>query len=139
MDDIRCDALEGIMSELHNLREVYMDFNYSCPHNSEYSFQCGAMLFGALMKYTKWWGYLSPRPQKPFTGISLNTVCHRKGMKWRSTWWHAGSSFRGRRMADEHPCSLESKFEEIAQKAMADIKGLRLEDLPEIRCASSTM
>ncbi|PVH90710.1 hypothetical protein DM02DRAFT_547285, partial [Periconia macrospinosa] len=48
IERVRCDALEYIISELHRLLKVYRDFNYSCPSDSSYSFQCGVFLFGAL-------------------------------------------------------------------------------------------
>ncbi|KAH8702859.1 hypothetical protein GQ44DRAFT_631114, partial [Phaeosphaeriaceae sp. PMI808] len=133
IDHSRCNALEHIISELHRLLEVYRDFNYSCPNDSSYSFQCGAFLFGALMKYMERWGCLSPRPENPFMGISLDGICSRKQMAGNTDWWHK------KRYRDYYPenfeahsCKLDSKIDGVIQNAMTKVKGLKLQDLPEI-------
>lgn len=136
IDRSRCDALEHVISELHRLLGVYRDINYSCPNNSSYSFQCGAFLFGALMKYMERWGYLSPRPKTPFIGISLNAICNSSGMAENTRWWHKSGrhGYYGgydHDRAEVHSCSLNSKIEGVVQDAMANVKGLNLQDLPE--------
>jgi hypothetical protein len=47
----RCDAIEHVISELDRLLEVYRDVDYSCPDDPSSSFQCGALLFGVLLKH----------------------------------------------------------------------------------------
>lgn len=137
IDRSRCDAIERVISELHRLLEVYRDFNYSCPNNPSYSFQCGAFLFGALMKHMERWGYLSPRPEYPFMGISLNAVCNWGGRAGNPTWWHRSSSqynhygSYGGEQYEAHSCSLDSKINGVIQNAMAEVKGLKLQDLKE--------
>ncbi|KAJ6191981.1 hypothetical protein J3E72DRAFT_253957 [Bipolaris maydis] len=133
IDRSRCNALEHVISELHRLLGVYRDFNYSCPYSSSYSFQCGAFLFGALMKYMERWGYLSPRPENPFTGISLNAICNRNGMAENTRWWqksgrHGYYGGYDHDRAEVHSCSLDSKIEEVVQDAMAKVRGLKLQD-----------
>ncbi|KAH7122733.1 hypothetical protein B0J11DRAFT_532172 [Dendryphion nanum] len=136
IDRSRCNALEHVITELHRLLGVYRDFNYSCPSSSSYSFQCGAFLFGALMKYMERWGYLSPRPENPFIGISLNGVCNRSGMVGNLNWWHKNShhnyygGYEDRRL-EPHSCNLDSKIDEVVENAEAKVKGLKLQDLLE--------
>ncbi|RMZ67717.1 Nuclear pore [Pyrenophora seminiperda CCB06] len=137
----RCNALEHIISELHRLLGAYRDISYSCPNNSSYSFQCGAFLFGALMKYMERWGYLSPRPESPFMGISLNAICNRSGMAENTRWWHKSGrhGYYGgydHDRAEVHSCSLNSRIEGVVQDAMANVKGLKFQDLPENSQAS---
>ncbi|KAF2000571.1 hypothetical protein P154DRAFT_491742 [Amniculicola lignicola CBS 123094] len=133
IDQSRCNALEHVISELRRLLGVYRDFNYACPNNSSYSFQCGAFLFGALMKYMEKWGYLSPRPEAPFIGISLNEVCRRSGIEGNTKWWHKSNyqDYLGEYREEEfetHSCSLDSKIDEVVRGAMAKVKGLKLSE-----------
>ncbi|EMD86664.1 hypothetical protein COCC4DRAFT_143682 [Bipolaris maydis ATCC 48331] len=133
IDRSRCNALEHVISELHRLLGVYRDFNYSCPHNPSYSFQCGAFLFGALMKYMERWGCLSPRPENPFMGISLNEICNRSGMAKNTKWWVKSDCYDYYRRhehdrAEVHLCSLNAKIDEVVQATMAKVRGLKLQD-----------
>ncbi|PVI00808.1 hypothetical protein DM02DRAFT_526231 [Periconia macrospinosa] len=132
IDSRRCNALEHIISKLHSLLEVYRDFNYSCPHNSSHSFHCGAFLYGALMKYMERWGCLSPRPERPFMGMSLDGICRRHGMSNKMAWWHKNSCMYDQEKFEAHPCRLDSKIDALIHNAMAQVKGLRLQDLPEM-------
>ncbi|EOA85569.1 uncharacterized protein SETTUDRAFT_152159 [Exserohilum turcica Et28A] len=133
IDRIRCNALEHVISELHRLLRVYRDFNYSCPHNPSHSFQCGAFLFGALMKYMERWGCLLPQPENPFMGISLNEICNRSGMAENTKWWVKSDCYDYYRGYDHekfevHSCSLNAKIDEVVQDAMAKVRGLKLQD-----------
>ncbi|XP_014550188.1 hypothetical protein COCVIDRAFT_116168 [Bipolaris victoriae FI3] len=133
IDCSRCNALEHVVSELHRLLGVYRDFNYSCSHNPSYSFQCGAFLFGALMKYMERWGCLWPRPENPFMGISLNKICNRSGMVKNTKWWVKSDCYDYYRRHDHekfevHSCSLNVKIDEVVQDTMAKVRGLKLQD-----------
>jgi hypothetical protein len=138
MEDSRCNAIEHVVSELHRLLRVYRDFDYSCPHSSLYSFQCGAILFGALMKHMESWGYLSPRPRMPFTHMSLNNLCDRIKKTRSSCWWYPKDTYRGTQY-EPHPCDLYSQIGGIVQNAMAKVSGLKLQGMKEIGIPSSAL
>ncbi|KAK7178171.1 hypothetical protein PSPO01_15784 [Paraphaeosphaeria sporulosa] len=135
IDRNRCNALEYIISELHCLLLIYKEFDYSCSVNTAYSFQCGAFLYGALMKYMERWGYLSPRPKSPFIGFSLNGVCHKRGLAEKSIWLHKSSNYDcfgedEEQEFDAHSCNLDSQIDDVVRSAMAKVKGLKLQDFP---------
>ncbi|KAF2790526.1 hypothetical protein K505DRAFT_351891 [Melanomma pulvis-pyrius CBS 109.77] len=119
----RCNALEHIISELHRQLEVYRDFDYFCPNHSYYSFQCGVFLFGALTKYMERWIFLSPRPEQPFLGISLNGIANMvKDMERLQQNHHLNNCCGG---GYNQLCNLNSKIGGVIQNALTEVKGLK--------------
>ena len=79
-------------------------------------------------------GCLSSPLEIPFMGISLDRVCDKSGIAGKLSWWPEGDHYhhyRGYRRVEAHPCSLESKIDEVVQHAMAKVKGLELHDFPD--------
>jgi hypothetical protein len=84
------------------------------------------------MKHMERWGYLSPRPEYPFMGISLNRVCNGGGRAENPNWWHRRGHYNGYYGSEgfeAHSCNLDSKINGVVQNAMAEVKGLKLQDL----------
>ncbi|KAH8693469.1 hypothetical protein GQ44DRAFT_584495, partial [Phaeosphaeriaceae sp. PMI808] len=75
IDSIRCQAIELVIERVHSLLQKYRSTNYVCGYNVNASFECSSFLLGALMKHLDKHALLSPRPQAPFTGLSLHSVC----------------------------------------------------------------
>lgn len=83
------------------------------------------------------WGCITPRPENPFIGTSLNGLDRRSGTVEKSTWWHKGRHYNNYGLYEgkfeAHPCSLHDKINEVVQNALAKVKGLKLQDFPENR------
>jgi len=91
------------------------------------------------MRYMEKWGYLSPRPKKPFVEISLNTICNnRSGMEARTKWWEKMDEewWRDRDESQRyknscfgaHTCSLKFEIDVVVDNAMAEVNGLELQN-----------
>jgi hypothetical protein len=80
------------------------------------------------MKHMESWGWLSPRPEIPFMGMSLKSICKRSETDMAMYWWQKEYCYMGRQEYKAHPCSLESKIDEILSSAMAKENGLRLQN-----------
>lgn len=81
-------------------------------------------------------GCLSSALEIPFMGISLNRVCDKSGIAGKLTWWPNSDHYNhyhgyGYARDTAHPCSLDSKIDEVVQHAMAKVKGLELHDFPD--------
>ncbi|ORY07794.1 hypothetical protein BCR34DRAFT_570415 [Clohesyomyces aquaticus] len=131
IERVRCDAIDKIVSELYLLLEVYGNFDYLCRENSEISFQCGAFLFGAMMKHMKRLGYLSPRPKRPFVNVSLEGIWN-WGEKEEDLEWGVPGKYRhGRHFYVAHECSLHSSVNSVVHGVMNNVKGLTLHNSEE--------
>ncbi|KAF2017796.1 hypothetical protein BU24DRAFT_449394, partial [Aaosphaeria arxii CBS 175.79] len=133
IDRARCQAIEQVIAKLHQLAERYSDIGYSCPKFKHHSPQCGACLYGTLMKYMKRWGYLTPRPEAPFVGMRFYNVCNKIRRIQNPQWWHTSRQAHHHYSSSEafmlHPCKLGSEIDTIVQDAQAEIKGLKLKDI----------
>jgi hypothetical protein len=137
IENKRNEAIERIISELHCLLEKYRSADYSCPDDSvnespfdeSYSFQCGAFLFGALYKELKGWGFLSPRPETPFRGLSLEGICSKISTVRSPIWYHESLVSKKRCTHPSHQCSLKDEIDKIVQHSMKNDNGLKLSEL----------
>jgi hypothetical protein len=127
------------MAELHRLLQVYRDFDYVCPQDQDLSFQCGAFLFGALLKYMENWGFRSPRPKSPFMGISLADISNKRRAICESSWGREDSAWKAHRMYRAHPCRLDIEIDKIVQKAMTILSGLELQVSKELGTLDSRL
>jgi hypothetical protein len=110
---------------LHDLLEEYHSPTYSCP--TGYSFECGSILYGALTKELISTGLLVPCPVDPSSGWTLGRIYSKVHNIRSPTWYDAGS-----RRKSQHPCNLNQKVTEVADRVMGEVNGLRLEDFDRL-------
>ncbi|OAL48842.1 hypothetical protein IQ07DRAFT_588915 [Pyrenochaeta sp. DS3sAY3a] len=117
----RQQAIDLVLTKLHDLRQSYRDSGYKCITSSEDSFLCGSMLYGALTKELDRMGLL-PRPAKPFPDLNL---------------WELQSKVKGIACTDwsrpyrhytHQMCDLNTKVGEIVDNAIVNARGLDLKD-----------
>ncbi|KAF1922001.1 hypothetical protein BDU57DRAFT_553987 [Ampelomyces quisqualis] len=127
LDLKRCQAIESVIAQLHDLLEGYRNKDYTCPLSANESFQCGAFLLGVLTKEMDAKGLLSPRPELPFAKLSLHdlheTIRTIKSPSWASKINNSGS-YHVQYM--QHKCNLNSPVTWISNNAMVGIHGLDL-------------
>lgn len=80
------------------------------------------------------WDLLSPRLEQPFLGISLNGIVDMvKSMERSKQNHHVNNYYGGGNNYYEEGynelCNLNSKIGGVIQKALTDVKGLKLRDL----------
>ena len=79
-------------------------------------------------------GYLSPRPENPFIGISINAVCNRSKIIRNLIQQHRGSHYNGSMWGEKYEaqtCNPGFKIDEVIQNAMGKVEGLKLQDFLE--------
>jgi hypothetical protein len=120
-------AISHIISELHSALKKYQDINYSCPQRL--SFQCGSYLFGTLHLEMEAVGFLSPRPQTPFPGLTFTAVCSTIN-EFRSPSWYQKSPHSKKGFLDHSiQCSLLQEMERISVDSRKLVQGLNLLDV----------
>ncbi|KAF1997269.1 hypothetical protein P154DRAFT_606539 [Amniculicola lignicola CBS 123094] len=100
----RLQAIEDIVSRLHELLDGYRSATYSCAVGNVYSFQCGSMLLGALTKQLDEAKLLSPRLEVPFAERSFGDICGTVRLMTSPGWIH-------RKGSGLHTCSLATTLE----------------------------
>jgi len=101
------------IAELETLAHTYSKIDYVCPISKDHSFVCGSVLSGALTKELAILG-LTPYPEKPFNGISLETLRAKidsiRKVSWRAVLPAAQASKRPAASSDPtHPCNLKNQ------------------------------
>lgn len=125
--DLRRDqAMEAIVSGLADQLDWYRSATYTCPANSEYSFQCGCMLFGALTKQ------MDPLDliKRPRCKQTLDALCTKVRSIESPTWYHGTynhhRSFHYGSSNDRHSCNISTDINSIVDSAVARVAGLSL-------------
>ncbi|PVI07909.1 hypothetical protein DM02DRAFT_608519 [Periconia macrospinosa] len=130
-------VLEAIENERHhaldsifNCVQVWLDkwcsSDYKCSfsgYNTQYDFACSSMLIGAL---TKGLGYLnlSPRPETPFSGISVALISTKlQGMSSPKLRIGPSSSI--------HICNLDMTVKKSVIDIQTTVSGLRLDQFKD--------
>jgi hypothetical protein len=67
-------------------------------------------------------------PKKYIHGNELKSIYKRSETDMAMYWWQEEDFYRGRQQNKVHPCSLESKIDEIFSSAMVKVDGLRLQN-----------
>ncbi|KAF2441506.1 hypothetical protein P171DRAFT_392839 [Karstenula rhodostoma CBS 690.94] len=129
----RYEAMEHVIESLHGLREKYLDLDYACTQDPDYSFNCGSTLYGAISKEMLAIQILSPRPQIPFTGMSFEGVC--AGVRnFRSSSNNNGyrlGYYNDYRHTQAHSCSLTTAVTEVIDNVVSTVGGFQLQPLKE--------
>jgi hypothetical protein len=123
INEARIHAIGTLVSQLHDLLEEYGNPSYLCT-NSQFSFECGCMLYGALYKEMRLAGLLHPYPRAPFPGLGVDVI-YRKVRQFRSPQW---CDTRRMRYSVAHSCDLGVKVTKIIEKVIRSADGLQLED-----------
>lgn len=119
----RYQAMEDVVSKLHDKLDEYHSSNYSCPQNSSYSFLCGSFMLGALTKEMDSISLFSPRPEIPFYGLSFGKICEQVRKFNSPAWHHSNSSGYS---SYKHPCNLTNTVSSIVDDVVRGIEGLDL-------------
>lgn len=112
--------METIVSELNKQLDVYRSCTYTCPMGSAYSFRCGSMLLGALMKQMNSLDLMSQRLESPCLGQTFNALCAKASSIESETWFHGGYA--------AHSCLLSTAVGSIVDLAVARVAGLDLRE-----------
>ncbi|UPX16917.1 uncharacterized protein EKO05_0007298 [Ascochyta rabiei] len=124
----RCQAIESVISDLHNLLDEYRSSKYKCKQNAAFSFQCSSLLLGALTKELDSWSLLSPRPEPPFLDLSFSSICTKiRGVK--SLTCFAKINMNGWFYGSGHSCELRTAVVAIVEKAASGVVGLSLDHI----------
>ncbi|PSN64113.1 hypothetical protein BS50DRAFT_558477 [Corynespora cassiicola Philippines] len=123
----RSQAIESIMCELHRELERLSEPGYVCKTSRRNSFECSAILLGALTLEMKRLGYLSPRPKSPFAGWCLEDVVQQVS-KIRSPIWYDTENGHYRSYLIEHDCNFKESIMKRSGGILEDTKGLVLQD-----------
>ncbi|KAF2488623.1 hypothetical protein BU16DRAFT_532128 [Lophium mytilinum] len=118
IDQARVRAIATVDSQLRILLHDYRAADYCCPRGSQYSFECGSILYGALTK-----GLVSSELSYlfvPFAGISFCEL-QEKVKSIKSPMWM--TDYDG-----YHLCNLGVKVTEMADMVLREIHGLDLKD-----------
>jgi hypothetical protein len=115
-----------IISGLADQLDWYRSATYTRPANSEYSFQCGCMLFGALTKQMD----PSDLIKRPRFKQTLDAICAKVRSIESPTWYHGTynyhhSSYYGS-SNDRHSCNISTDVNSIVDSAVARVAGLSL-------------
>ncbi len=78
------------------------------------------MLLGALTKEMHRVKLMSPRPEIPFSGHSLDSICVRIRSMKSELWWHNAY--------DQHECNISSMSDSIVEWTLAMAKGLNMNE-----------
>ncbi|KAI9373347.1 hypothetical protein BJX61DRAFT_533196 [Aspergillus egyptiacus] len=68
MNDMRQRAIEDAVSQLHETREAFQNSKKGC------SFECSAIMYGALTMHSQSNALLSPKPAPPFSGLAYQNL-----------------------------------------------------------------
>ncbi|KAF1959275.1 hypothetical protein CC80DRAFT_585679 [Byssothecium circinans] len=119
----RVQAIDAIISQLHDLLDKYSDANYSCSCDF-YSFECSSILYGALTKGMNQLGLLLPYPVAPFSGTSYQDL-HERPFKIKSPNLSHPSK---EKYKAPHFCSLKVQVRGVINRVRRSVNGLDLED-----------
>jgi hypothetical protein len=107
-----------VVSGLDTQLDIYRSPIYSCPIDADYSFRCGSMLLGMLLKEMELKCFSSPRPRAPYFGQSFDVICDTARTMESEIWYH--NKYEG------HGCSLSTAVASIVDAAVASVEGLGL-------------
>lgn len=118
--------MEAIVSGLADQLDWYHSATYTCPANSELSFQCGCMLFGALTKQMDPLNLI----KRPRFKQTLDALCAKVRSIKSPTWYHGTynyhhSSYYGS-SNDCHSCKISTYVNSVVDSAVARVAGLSL-------------
>lgn len=113
IDSKRYQRLETLIQGLHALLDKYRSADYTCPRDESDSFMCGAFLLGALTKGMDSLRLLSPRPEVPFSGLSLLHLCGKIRALESPEWVNYTRS----RYRESHGCTLHEVTETLVHSA----------------------
>lgn len=120
----------AIVSGLADQLEWYRSATYTCPADSEHSFQCGCMLFGALTKQMD----LLDLIKTPRFKQSLNALCVKVHSIESPAWYHGTynhhRSYNYGSSNDRHTCNISTDVKSIVESAVARVAGLSLTEKP---------
>ncbi|KAF2796488.1 hypothetical protein K505DRAFT_300197 [Melanomma pulvis-pyrius CBS 109.77] len=115
----RCQAIEAVISRLHEQLDEYRSATYTCPYGDNYSFRCSSMLLGALTKEMDSANILLPQPEVPFFGLSFDGICGKMGSLQSMEW---SPDYR----ASSHACDLQEKVQIMIGNVLGGTEGLSL-------------
>ncbi|KAF1960015.1 hypothetical protein CC80DRAFT_438439 [Byssothecium circinans] len=120
----RYQMINELVETLHVQLLNYRRDGYSCPQGSDNNFMCSSVLLGALTKEMDRMGYLSPRPEVPFNGLSFERLCTEVG-EMRTPIWHYKPA---NRCSDyySHSCSFSGKIQSSIEMITGKGVGLDL-------------
>ena len=117
IDTLRRQNIDSILSKMDAQLEAYRSNEYSCLMNVDHSFQCGCMLFGALTKEMDRENLALSRPEWPFFGHSIISICETiRSMKSRD-WYESRHSL--------HHCNITKPLKLIVDSTLSGVCGLR--------------
>jgi hypothetical protein len=122
IDCKRYQAIESIISQLHEFLEKYRNSNYQCPQDKSWSFQCGCFLLGALTKEMDRMELLSPRPEVPFAKLSFEGIWEKLKSTQSPAWSPELDCY------DYHDCNLKNIVVEMVTAANVEFTGLDLKE-----------
>ncbi|KAI9665892.1 MAG: hypothetical protein M1821_003827 [Bathelium mastoideum] len=123
IDDIeqqRHKAVERLFRALDNLLDMLYHDRHGC------SFECRAMLIGAISKEMHTRKLFKPTPREPFFGLSFATTVESIRRTRNPEWWatnHGGYP----RDSRPHSCSLRDEIDPIIASLEKQMTGLKIE------------
>ena len=123
----RFQAIESIMCEIHKELERFSEPGYVCKTSRRNSFECSAILLGALTLEMKRLGYSNPRPKSPFAGWCLEDIVQQVS-KIRSPIWYDTENRHDDSYLTEHDCNFKESIMKRSVSILEDTKGLVLQD-----------
>ena len=140
MDHKRYQAIEAIISGIHDQFDKFRSSKYTCPSKNAVSLQCGSMLLGALAKGVDSVNMLLPRPEVPFSGYNFEELCNQLRGVQTPLWYDGPCTYindynynYGRQHTQhtpqqQHGCTLTETVNSIITAAEIHIKGLSLDE-----------
>ena len=139
MDHKRYQAIEAIISGIHDQFAKFRSSKYTCPSKSAVSFQCGSMLLGALSKSVDSVNMLLPRPEVPFSGYNFEDLCNQLHGVQSPQWYDGPCTYTNNNnynynygvqhpQQQQHGCTLTASVNSIVTAAEVHIRGLSLDE-----------
>ncbi|KAJ8117716.1 hypothetical protein OPT61_g1148 [Boeremia exigua] len=132
----RYQAIEAVISGLHEMLADFRSPGYKCTEDDTLSFLCGSIMFGALTKELDSWSLHSPRPEIPFHDTSFSIICDKvKGVQspvWTDSSAHERNynyKYNYGYSKDRHECDLRDAVVKIVDTATAGVMGLKSGDM----------
>jgi len=137
MDHKRYQAIEAIISGIHDQFDKFRSSKYICPSKNAVSLQCGSMLLGALTKGVDSVNMLLPRPEVPFSGYNFEDLCNQL-RRVQSPQWYDGPCTYSQNynynygpqhtIQQQHGCTLTGFVNSIITAAEIHTKGLSFDE-----------
>lgn len=114
---VRNRAIESVVENLHALLGTYRSASYECPNSSEQSALCGAVMLGTLTREMEKLALLEPRPEVPFSNLTLRALCEKLEEIVSPRWVPYRNGYGGRL----HNCGLTEAINVIVVNAMSEV------------------